>query len=185
LDEIQRLQDIVWEAIGSATVGKAKRTRYWKAWERHCHLYQEDSRGKPPPNATNMILTFAVAVREGQYGLRHQVKVQSVSKALRAVGQKYILDGHPDPQRALPAQQALDLPIAHLLKKYHDDDPPAEPKLAILMSTVDTIAQKYTFSYHHKAVADLCTIAFFYLLRVGEYTTPAPTAQQRQCTIAL
>jgi hypothetical protein len=53
------------------------------------------------------------------------------------------------------------------------------------MPTVDTIAQKYTFSYHHKAVADLCIITFFYLLQVGDYTTPAPTAQQRQRTIAL
>ena len=185
LAEIQRLRDAAWEAIGSATVGKAERTRYWKAWERHCHLYQADSRGKPPPDATNMLLTFAVAVREGQYGLGHQVKVQSVSKALCAVGQKYVLDGHPDPRRASPAQQALDLPIAHLLKKYHDDDPPAEPKLAIPMSTVETIARKYTFSYHHRAVADLCIIAIFYLLRVGEYTTPAPAAQRLKRTIAL
>jgi hypothetical protein len=42
---------------------------------------------KPPPDAANMLLTFTVAVREGQYGLGRQVQVQSVSKALRAVAQ--------------------------------------------------------------------------------------------------
>ena len=96
--EIQRLQDIAWEAIGSATVGNAKRNRYWKAWEGHCRLYQMDSSGKPPPNTSNMLLTFAVAVREDWFGLGNQVKVQSVSKALLAVGQKYVLDGHQDPR---------------------------------------------------------------------------------------
>ena len=53
------------------------------------------------------------------------------------------------------------------------------------MSTLKKIAQGYTFSDHHRAVADLCIIALFYLLRVGEYTTPAPSAQRKKRTIAL
>ena len=183
--EIQRLRNSAWEAIGSATVGKSERTRYWKAWENHCKLYQTSSSGTPPPNAANMLLTFAVAVREGQYGLGSQVKVQSVSKALRAVAQKYVLDGHQDPRKSYPAQHHLDLPIARLIKKYADDDPPAEPKLAVPVSTVKKIAKHYSFSDHHKAVADLCIIAFFYLLRVGEYTTSTPARQQEKRTTAL
>jgi hypothetical protein len=54
-----------------------------------------------------------------------------------------ILDGHPDPWRASPAQHALDLPIAQLLKKYGDEDPPPEPKLAIPISTITAILEKY------------------------------------------
>ena len=53
------------------------------------------------------------------------------------------------------------------------------------MLTVKKIAQKYHFSYHHRAVADLCIIAFFYLLQVGEYTTPAIKLKRRKRTIAL
>jgi hypothetical protein len=129
--------------------------------------------------------TCAVAVREGKYSLGRQIKVQSVSKALRAVAQKNVLDRHSDPRQSSQAQHSLDLPIAHLLKKFGDDDPPAEPKLAIPTSTVKKIAQKYHFSYHHQAVADLCIIAFFYLLQVGEYHTP--TIKRKRCkrTIAL
>ena len=97
LAEIQRLQDAAWEAIGSATVDDSQKKRYWKAWEHHCQLYLTSSSGEPPPNARDMLLTFAVAVREGQYGIGHKIKVQSVEKALRAVAQKYVLDGHPDP----------------------------------------------------------------------------------------
>ena len=72
-----------------------------------------------------------------------------------------------------------DLPLAHLLKKYNDEDPPAQPKLAVPVSTVKKICKHYKFSDHHRAVANLCTIAFFYLLRVGEYTTPTHNANAR------
>ena len=65
-----------------------QRKKFWTAWEGHCKMYQTSSKGKTPPDARNMLLTFAVAVREGKYGLRRQIKVQSVSKALRAVAQK-------------------------------------------------------------------------------------------------
>ena len=166
--EIQRLRDAAWEAIGSATVDGSQRQKYWKAWEGHCKLYQTSSHGKPPPDARNMLLTFAVAVREGQYGLRHQVKVQLVSKALRAFAQKYVLDGHHNPQQSSQAQHSLDLPIAHIINKFGDNDPPAEPKLAVPMSTIKKISLHYHFSGHHQAVADLCIIAFFYLLQVGK-----------------
>jgi hypothetical protein len=183
--EIQRLRDTAWEAIGSATVGKSERSRYWKAWTKHCQLYKASSSGEPPPDTANMLLTFAVAVREGQYGLGRQVQVQSVSKALRTVAQKYVLDGYPDPRKSSPAQHNLDLPLARLLKKYNDEDPPAEPKLAVPVSTVRKICKRYKFSDHHRAVADLCTIAFFYLLRVGEYTTPSKRRQREKRTTAL
>jgi hypothetical protein len=94
-------------------------------------------------------------------------------KALRHVAQKLVLDGHPDPRKASPAQQSLDLPISCLLKSFGDRDPPAEPKLASPISTITAISEQYRWNLHLDAVADLVTIAFFYLLRVGEYTSPA------------
>jgi len=103
-------------------------------------------------------------VREGQYGKEHQVQVQSVEFVLLAVAQKYFLDGYPDPRCALPAQQSLDLPIVRLLKKYDDEDPPPKPKLVVPISTIAAIAEKYRWTAHLSAVADLVIIAFFYLL---------------------
>ena len=131
----------------------------------HCRLYQ-DATGeiKAPHILTDRLLTFAVAVQEGQYGKGHPVQVQSVEFALRAVAQKYVLDGYPNPRCASPAQQSLDLPIAHLLKKYDDEDPPPEPKLAVPISMVTAIAEKFWWTAHLSVVADLVIIAFFYLL---------------------
>ena len=163
-------------------VDGTERERHWTAWTMHCSLFPET--GKRSAGASmDQLLTFAVAAREGQYGLGAQVKVQSVQRALRHVAQRLVLDGHPDPLRSSPAQQSFDLPIARLLKKYKDEDPPAEPKLAIPISTITAIATKYRWNPHLEAVADLVIIAFFYLLRVGEYTTASNKKAKR--TIAL
>jgi hypothetical protein len=163
--EIQRLQDAAWKAIGSATVDGTERQRYWQAWDAHSRLYL-DTPGDIHTQGllTDRLLTFAVAVREGKYGLGNQVKVQSVAKALRLISQKLVLDGHPDPRRASLAQQALDLLISCLLKKYSNEDPPVEPKLAIPISTITSIAKNYRWTPHLSAVADLAIIAFFYHL---------------------
>jgi hypothetical protein len=103
--EVERLCNTVWAAIGSATMDGPVKDHYWSAWTTHCRLYPDNDRGPhlPPSNIGDMLLTFAVAVREGKYGLGRQVKVQSVAVALRSVAQKYVLDGHPDPRRAFPA----------------------------------------------------------------------------------
>jgi hypothetical protein len=66
----------------------------------------------------DQLLTFAVAMWEGKYGLGSQVKIQSVERALRHIAQGLVLDGHPDPRRASAAVQSLDLPISRLLKKF-------------------------------------------------------------------
>ncbi len=60
----------------------------------------------------------------------------------------------------------------------------------IPVSTIRKIATKYTFSTHHKAVADLVIIAIFYLLWMGEYTTSLKqeekfTVPLRKCDVRL
>jgi hypothetical protein len=154
-------------------VDKTKCNRYWRAWMAHCRLYPKDHGSGPTASErTDRLLTFAVAVQEGQYGLGDQVKVQSVEQALRHVAQRLILDGHPDPRQASPGQHSLDFPIAWLIKKFRDKDPPPQPILAILISTITALSKNYRMTLHLEAVTDLVIKAFFYLLRVGEYTTP-------------
>jgi hypothetical protein len=166
-------------------VDGAVRDKYWTAWTAHCALYGASSDPETTYPDTDKLLTFAVAVREGQYRCGAQVKVQSVEKALRHIAQKLVLDGHPDPRKASPAQQSLDLPISCLLKSFGDNNPPAEPKLAIPISTITAISEQYRWNPHLDAVADLITIAFFYLLRVGEYTSPATYRAKRTIPLQL
>jgi hypothetical protein len=129
-------------------------------------------------------------VQEGHYGLGSQIKVKSVKQTLRHVAQRLILDGHPDPRQASPAQHALNLPIAWLIKKFRDEDPPAQPKLAIPISTITALSKNYRMTPHLEVVTDLLITAFFYLLQVGEYTTlhsarTKKTNPLRDCDIRL
>jgi hypothetical protein len=115
--EIMRLRNIAWKAIETATVDGTKCTCYWHAWTTHCQLYKSVVGHQPLDQDTmDRLLTFAVTVREGKYGLGNQVKVQSVERALRQVTQKLVLDGHPNPRCASPAQHSLNLPIAWIIK---------------------------------------------------------------------
>ena len=111
---------------------RAKQAKYWTAWTAHCALYGAPSDPQTTMSDTDKLLTFAVAVREGQFGCRAQAKVQSVEKALRHIAQKLILDGHPDPRKASPTQHSLDLPISCLLKSFGDRDPLQNPSLRYL-----------------------------------------------------
>jgi hypothetical protein len=69
--------------------------------------------------------------------------------------------------------------LHELIKKFKDNNPPPQPKLAILVFTIWQIVTKYKFSAHHKVVAELMVVAFFYLLRVGEYTTSSREHEKR------
>jgi hypothetical protein len=54
----------------------------------HCNHHQGHPGTILPPHIlSNWLLTFAVAMREGQYSKGHQVQVQIVEKALRLVSQ--------------------------------------------------------------------------------------------------
>jgi hypothetical protein len=179
MGEVQRLRDTAWQAIDTATVDGAERNQSWKAWtEYNRSLYGTNAAEHEQVN-TGKLLTFAVAVREGKYGLGGPVKVQSIERALRHVAQKFVLDGRPDPRKSSPAQQSLNLPISRLIKSYWDSNPRPEPKPVLPISTITAIAINYRFSLHLEAVADLVTIAFFYLLRVGEYTSQSSPRDKR------
>ena len=99
------------------------------------------------------------------------------------VAPKLVLDGYPDPRKASPAQQSLNLLISRLLKSYRDSNLPPQPKLALPISPIMAISEHYWWTLHLDTVADLVTIVLFYLLHVGEYTSPV--TPQEKWTIPL
>ncbi len=86
--EIMCFQNIAREVIGTATVDGTERAHYWRAWMTHCQLYKSVVGCQPfDQDTTDRLLTFAVPMQEGKYGLGNQVKVQSVERALRHIAQ--------------------------------------------------------------------------------------------------
>jgi hypothetical protein len=96
------------------------------------------------------------------------------------VAQTLLLAGYDDPRRTYGAKE-LDLPFRHLLKGYKEQDPVPKPQLALPVTTIEH-AGAYHQAPHNaltRATADLTTIAFFFLLRVGEYTMPRRNVRTR------
>lgn len=60
-----------------------------------------------------------------------------------------------------------------MIEGYRRQDPPPKPKLAVPVEVATTAAKAAILSTHNKldeAINDLVNIAFYFLLRVGEYT---------------
>jgi hypothetical protein len=94
-----------------------------------------------------------------------------VEKALRHVAQTLVLAGFDDPRQTYGSKE-LDLPFRHLLKGYREQDPAPQPQLALPVITIERAGAYHQETPLTRATAGLVTIAFFFLLRVGEYTMP-------------
>jgi hypothetical protein len=67
-----------------------------------------------------------------------------------------------------------------MLRGYRRDDPKSSPQLAVPVSITEHLLNQHWAHPQHcpqrEAIADLTNVAFYYLLRVGEYTKPRATA---------
>ena len=171
-----------WSAIGVTTVDNKERIKSWDDWKR----YAEGANASPyflgmdKPSRQNLLLAFAARIQTGLFGKGKPVGHQSVEKALRHVAQTLQLAGYDDPRKTYGAKE-LDLPFRHLLKSYKDADPAPKPQFALPLPTIQTAASRY--EPHHSpqdcAISDLICMAFFFLLRVGEFTMPCPGTTTR------
>jgi hypothetical protein len=83
-----------------------------------------------------------------------------------------MLAGQPSP--IYRAHQVYNLSIQRLVEGMRRDDPPAVPQLAIPITIPNAVYEAGADSSdpHVQTVGCLTLIAFYYLLRVGEYTQP-------------
>ena len=179
-------------ALDNATVDNAARSTSWRWWDQYCTECGADPwlRDTTPATRSQLLLGFAARTRTGYFGKGRQVGAQTVEKALRHVAQAFVLEGYPDPRRA-GAGSDLALPFTHLLKSFRDRDPAPKPQVALPVHAIDFAAAARndpTASPRESATAHLIVMAFYFLLRVGEYTLPPEhrttrTVQFRLCDI--
>lgn len=112
---------------------------------------------------------FAHRVRAGTLAASgRSIKKRSVEQHLRSVGQIFASVGARDPR--MDDLGAIDLRIRRQLRSYDREDPPPSRVRPVPLQLL-----LYVFEIYHngtpkqQAVADLCIIAFFFLLRPGEY----------------
>jgi hypothetical protein len=122
---------------------------------------------------------FAAFVRAGQHQQPcRPVRAQTVALALRAVSQTHALDGEQNP--LANEKGNIHVTLQRQIESYKRQDPPSQHKLALPYIAIHHLnITRPDNNPQFQAIHDLCTIAWFYLLRVGEYTHTAPHAKRR------
>jgi hypothetical protein len=116
----------------------------------------------PTAKCIELLTSFAEQVQDGHCINGNQVQAATVQVALCAIGKTYKMDGRPNPTYRSKGKYWL--PIERLVEAQH--------KLAVPVSLVEYLMDlwKASTSKKVKAVCNMSTIAFYYLLRVSKYT---------------
>ena len=167
-----------WEAttLGVTAKTNADRQKYWRHWATFAALTQTDPFLDPDKvgciERDILVGAYAALVRRGTYGRGRQIKVSSVTDALSAISKTIELAGKPSP--LYRKDNAYHLAIERLVEGYRRMDPPSVPQLAVPVSLAKTAfaTAMTTKDPAVKHTGLLIAVAFYYLLRVGEYTKP-------------
>lgn len=156
--------------VAATTETKEKYWRHWKEFVAE-QGYRPFLDGSGDDADGQTILRFACRVRRGSYGRGHRVRVQTVEKALSAVSEAFDVERrhrHRNPVLIDGGRREPRLKL--ILQGMRREDPPKSSKLAVPIDVIDWLLKYYGGNQGMNQIARLCTVAFYYLLRVGEYT---------------
>jgi hypothetical protein len=177
--------NLAWGQIADATVDVQARARAWRLWTIYC----EDN-GFPDPflpsqtdtERLNVLVAFAARCRTGVWGRGNQIQSGTVATTVRHIGQTFELGGYPDPRHRGAANGTdLHLAFSRLYHGYRSSDPASKSQIALPVKVFLDIIQNEGESADplEQAISDFVVIAFYFLLRVGEYTCPSGTKRTR------
>jgi len=118
-----------------------------------------------------LLQVYAHRYRTGQASTsRRPVRSGTVAAALQGIAQTFLGLGAPDPR--LDYHGNIDYRLRRQMASYGKDDPPPHRVKPIPISILQHIAFVAQASQdpRHATIADMITIAFYFLLRPGEYT---------------
>ena len=100
-----------------------------------------------------------------------KVRAGTIQVAVCAISKTFKMDGCPNPLYCTKGRYWL--PLKCQIEGYQRQDPPSQCKLAVPISLVEYLVQLGASSNLPKlqATCDACTIAFYYLLHISEYTS--------------
>ena len=163
----------VQETISSGVTKKTAKDkdRHWQVWLSFCQDYQVDpflQYGDPIP----FLQVFGQMYREGRISLsKRTVRSPTVSNVLCSVGQAFARMGYKDPRFSTHTNK-LDFRLARQARGWTKEDPPpnrVRPAPITLVTFLLDLARNSSRP-SDQAIADMICIAFFFLLRPGEYT---------------
>jgi hypothetical protein len=145
---------------------------HWTRWQKFCLEHNIDPFVRHCQYPVAIIQVFAQRYRDGRIAPKgRSVKSGTVEDAVRAVGQAFAQLGGADIRK--DAYGEIDFRITRQFKCYKKEDgPPSRVKPVPIIIILFILHQAYNgeATEDRRAVADMVTIAFYFLLRPGEYT---------------
>ena len=154
----------------------------WLIWAKFCTDLHVDPWLSNVGNPVLLLQVFGQRYRTGHLSASHRpVKSRTVEGALRAVGQTFASVGSPDPR--LTASGKHEFRIRRQLTGYAKADPPPNRVKPVPIAVIYHLITRANAqaSIDSLAIADMVSIAFFFLMRPGEYT--APTGENTPFTL--
>jgi hypothetical protein len=140
-------------------------------------------RDTPFVEAVRAITGFAARVRVGGFGRSRVVKADTVSTAISAIGKEIALARGVNPNKLRYSEKLLPRIAQMLLEGWRKKDEPVMKKLPVEVDVPEYLVKLGLVpgaSGLVRATGDLALIAFYYLLRVGEYTTKGSRNESKQ-----
>ena len=127
-----------------------------------------------------VLVAYGRYVRYGNLSTRKgKVRAETVALSFRSISSTLQLDGKSNPLETKEGK--FPKKISQLLEGYRRKDPPSRPQLAVPVQVPNHIALHRLghSSPKQQAIGAMALIAFYYLLRVGEYTYHRPSEKRR------
>ena len=176
-NELERDAGLVEDAM-QAGLSRGRNTAtstYWEIWCRFRQQLGLEPYFTPEDDPVPWLQIFAQRVRDGRLAARgHPVRSGTVADALLFVAQAHTMLGAPDP-RKLAVGDTISPRLARQLRGYSKADPPpsrVKPIPLPILHRAHAIALA-AGDAESLAATDMMWLAFFFLLRPGEYTHPA------------
>jgi hypothetical protein len=172
-DSFLRDLSIAKEAISTGvSVGRAKAaSSVWEIWQNYCSDLGLDPFLEAIQDKIPILQVFAQRVRTGELASHgNPILARSVEDYLRHVAQTFQSVGASDPRKK-PGDRAVDFRLQRLQAAWKKKDPPPHRVKPVPIQVIRRIASLAALSTLEstKAVSDMIILAFFFLLRPGEY----------------
>jgi len=125
---------------------------------------------------------FAARVQQGLFGRGKHVATGTVVGAITAIGQEVVLVCGQNPTKIAGSNKLLPR-LSQTFDGWQKEDPPTTKQLPLEAEVPELLAERGRDGAANsldQAIGDLTLIAFYYLLRIGEYTVKGAHNETKQ-----
>ncbi len=174
------------EGYHAGRVGATTKNRntHWANWTRYVRPLGLDPyiQGIEYTTKVRALIGFAARVRQGLFGRGKRVATGTVVGTITAIGQEVALVCGQNPTKIAGSDKLLPR-LSQTFDGWRKEDPPTTKQLPVAADIPELLAERGRDGVANsldQAIGDLTLIAFYYLLRISEYTIKRTRNETKQ-----